>query len=142
MSSAGRDSTDEPVEFGVVAVYDERALARELIEESDELAILGAKVGSNGDLAEKQMRFMELAAPLIDVKRAEDGAELMGCLSSFAADFTGRELSDDRMIVNAAFTVERARVTQFVSAIESLRCEHEGRMHFEVSGPITSERPG
>jgi hypothetical protein len=130
------DSLGSRVEVRVAAIYDEDALLQEIAEEHSDLATAGAVVEmtSADDSEPERARLARLATALIETKRADDNATIMAVLEPLAVAVSGREL-DERMVLNAAFLVERERVAEFRSALDLLERRYGDRMRLALTGP-------
>ena len=124
-SSPARDQ----FEIAVTATYKEDGLARELMEESAELATAAAAVAAHpSDTGEERRHLDDLMSRVVGAKRADDRAELVDTLAPLAVKVASAEPPSERTVLDAVFVVKRERTPEFDAALEAFRERHGHRL--------------
>lgn len=126
------------VQITVKGTYDEAALLRSVIEGSPAAAQLRDSTRSLSKEAGhfQRIRLGEIVAKEVDGVRARDAELLHSRLDGLAVATSGESASGLQEAVNAAFLVERSRVTEFGQAIDALAEELSGRVELRLLGPL------
>ena len=69
-------------------------------------------------------------------KRTRDGEEILAGLNRLAVNRRLNRTTGDRMLLNAAFLVDRAREHEFDAEVNRLDRRHGGRIKFTYVGPV------
>jgi hypothetical protein len=72
----------------------------------------------------------------LEVKKEREGEEILTRLAGDAADYRVNKTAGDRMILNAAFLVDRGRERDFDDLIERLDTLYNARIKFTYVGPV------
>jgi hypothetical protein len=125
------------VELHVRAVYEEESLLREIVSTDPEIARLRNAVRDRPEDATyyERIRLGELVAKAIEHQREHDADAIVGALSRAALAVDVGAAAHERVVVSAAFLVNRARVDKFDELLESIAREQAGRMRFKLTGP-------
>jgi hypothetical protein len=122
------------MEVGLKAVFDERLIYREIVASSPEISRRREAVAElPPDRAHWQLveigRMVEHA---LEIEKARVREEIVGALRGACCDFrlTDRLLGE-RMIMNAAFLVERAREAAFDREVDALAERYGQRIKFK-----------
>lgn len=125
------------VEVNVRATYEEDVVFKEVVHEDPEIARLREAVRDRPHDATyyERIRLGELVARAVEHKRALDAEAIVDALApeTLAADIGAP--SHERVVVNASFLVERARMDAFDKLLEAVARERAGRMRFKLTGP-------
>jgi hypothetical protein len=128
-SSPARDQ----IEIAVTATYKDDGLARELVEESPELATAAAAVEAHpSETGEERRHLDELTSRVVGAKRADDRAALVDTLAPLAVEIASTEAPRGRTVLNAVFVVTRERAPEFDAALETFRERHVDRLEVTV----------
>lgn len=125
------------VEFGLKVNWDRARVISELEQESEEIRQLKEQIASRGTgstyFARMQLgRLIEAAL----TERADAYVrELhLGLRDTAVASRTNKPIGD-KMIMNAAFLVEREREAEFDSKVKQIASNYEGKLFFRCTGP-------
>jgi Gas vesicle synthesis protein GvpL/GvpF len=126
------------VEIRVHAMYEQKALLREVVSEEPEIADLRARTASLPEDATyyDRIRLGELVAAAIDAKREVDREWLLARLAPVALDVDVAPEAHERTILSASFLVERAEMAQFDAVLDELAAAQAERMRFKSAGPL------
>jgi Gas vesicle synthesis protein GvpL/GvpF len=119
-------------------VYDEERMLREIVHENRNIARRRATLRGRPDDATyyDRIELGELVAEAVERKRQLDAAEVMHALAPVASAVEVGAPRDPRVVVNASFLVERARLAKFDRALERVAAAQSERMRFKCAGPL------
>jgi hypothetical protein len=125
------------IEMGVSALYREEEVLREVIAENPAVAEARRALEGRPEAAThfQRIHLGELVANAIEAKRAEDGHDILRELGPHAVACSTDPPMHERMVVNAAFLVERDKVAAFDAAVEQVSRLRAQRMQFKLLGP-------
>ena len=128
---------DNRVEMGVKSFWFEEKLFKEILEENDPIRTLrDSLVGRSAEESYRdRMRLGEMVEMSIDRKRTVDAEKVLALLRPLASDIQLQEIIVDRMVLNAAFLIERDNEPQFDQAVQQLDASNSERMLFKYVGP-------
>lgn len=129
---------DGRVEMNVSALYREDVLLNEVLAENPALVSAGRGIQGRPEAAThfERIRLGEQVAQAVEAKRAGDAAAIVRALGDHALAVHESDPAHERMVVNAAFLVERAAADAFDAAVESVSRERAERMRFKLLGPL------
>ncbi len=132
------DALDGKVEIRIRAVYDERLLLREVVNDDPELASLAHSLRDQPEDASYygRIRLGELVAAAIENRRAHDADTILEALSRGALAVDEGQPGHERVVVNASFLVERARMDAFARIVDEVAEAYGGRMRLKFTGPL------
>lgn len=126
------------VEMGLKALWYEGIIFDEILAERDDIRQLRDSL--QGKAPEKtyyeRIKLGELVEEAVRRKRSLDEDLILTTLSPFAVQTRANEIFGERMIVNAAFLVERAREPELDAAIRALDVQQTQRVLFRYVGPV------
>jgi Gas vesicle synthesis protein GvpL/GvpF len=126
------------LEMSLSALYREEVVLREVVKEHPEVA--QAQRGMRGKPAAathfERIRLGEIVAGAVDAKRAADSAAILHELEPHAVALVAADPLHERMVVNAAFLVDRERLDEFDAAVEQASRRRAERMQFKLLGPL------
>ncbi len=129
---------DGKIEMGVKALWYEGIVFQEILAERTDIRHLRDSL--QGKAPEKsyyeRIRLGELVEEAVRQKRSMDEDMILTTLSPFAVQFRANEIFGERMIVNAAFLVERSREPEMDEAIRVLDAAQTQRVLFRYVGPV------
>jgi gas vesicle protein GvpL/GvpF len=126
------------VQFTLKGRYERDPVLRELIESDPEIRALQEKVR---DLPEDasyydRVRLGELVVAALEQRRDEEAAQMVRRLEPFVVGVVSNQPGQPDDVVNAAFLVERERVSEFENAVEDLGRDLAGRVRLRLLGPL------
>jgi hypothetical protein len=129
---------DDRLEMSVSALYREEVVLREVLDEHPEVARARLAIAGRPAAAThfERIRLGEIVAGAVDAKRSADGGEILRELGPHAVAVAPGEPLHERMVVNAAFLVERERLEAFGAAVEDVSRRRAERMQFKLLGPL------
>ncbi|MEA2126890.1 MAG: hypothetical protein QOI80_3672 [Solirubrobacteraceae bacterium] len=131
------DALDDRLEMSVSALYREEVVLREVVEENAAVAqVRRAIVGRPAAATHfERIRLGELVAQAVEAKREVDGEDILRELGPHAVAVASDAPLHERMVVNAAFLVDRDRLDEFDAAVEAVSRARAERMQFKLLGP-------
>ena len=132
---------DGRVELGLKALWrDEKAIFQELVAENRAIrtardALLTRMSRPAAATHWERARLGELVKAALDRKRGKEARELLARLSPLAERVRQNRVVMDKMVLNAAFLVEKEREAAFDEAVAALHEELGERMTLKYTGP-------
>jgi hypothetical protein len=127
----------DKIEFGLKVNWDPEVALREVEEENEEIRRLKEEILSNR-LASTYFARMQLGR-LVDRAMAEKSEvyvrEIYDFLRDCAIASRHNKPIGDKMILNAAFLVERDKAAQFDERVQEIAHRYEGKLRFHYTGP-------
>lgn len=125
------------IEFGLKVNWDTQAVLQEVESEREDIRLL------KGEIAAKQMtstyfarmQLGRLVEQAMDEKATGYVTEVYDALRDHAVASRQNKAIGDKMILNAAFLVERERASQFEKKVQEIAGKYEGRLRFLFTGP-------
>lgn len=132
------DEMDGRVELGLKSFWYEGVIFREVVEEYAPIRRLrDSLVGrTSEETYYERIRLGELVEAAMRRKREHEAGALLVRLKPLARETRINDVLIDRMILNAAFLVERSRVAEFDEAVRRLDAEMGERVLFKYVGPM------
>jgi hypothetical protein len=127
----------DKVELGLQVLWDRDRVARRLEGENEEIGGLKAKVTgeARGSSYLARMQLGRLLEAALEEAATEYVLDVHQSLKPFAIASRSSKVIGDRMILNAAYLVERSGEEAFDEAVRSLSRKHEGDLSFRYGGP-------
>jgi Gas vesicle synthesis protein GvpL/GvpF len=119
-------------------VEDEDARLREVVRTEPEIARLREQVQSVSEDAGyyARIRLGELVASAVEARRAADERRILERLEPLAQSVERDRELPERVVVKAAFLVERSKLEQFDGVVDAIARELAGRIRFSYTGPL------
>jgi hypothetical protein len=130
---------DGKVELGVKALWKNVAVIfREIVEENEGIKHLRAEIAERPSrrTQDQQVTVGKMVQVALEAKKEREGEEILRELSRLAAEHRLNRTIGDRMLLNAAFLVERAREKEFDDTMEQLDRRCGERVKFAYVGPV------
>ena len=130
---------DGKVELGVKAVWrDMNLIFQEILDENEEIKRLKAEIADKPARQTHNQRIAigEMVQAALDAKKEREGHELLNGMKRISVDHRLGKSIGDKMLLNAAFLVDRAREREFDDLMERLDLRHRDRMKFVYVGPV------
>jgi hypothetical protein len=126
------------LEMSVSALYREDVVLREVVAEHPEVAQAQRAIKDKPAAAThfERIRLGEIVAGAIDAKRSVDSGAILRELETHAVAVAPGDPLHERMVVNAAFLVDRDRLDEFDAAVEAASRDRADRMQFKLLGPL------
>jgi hypothetical protein len=125
------------VEFGLKVNWDRERVIGELEEESEEIRNLKEQITSRG-AGSTYFARMQLGR-LVETALAEKSdayvREVYDYLRDTAVASRANKPIGDKMIMNAAFLIERDREQEFDAKVKEIAAKYEGKLSFKYTGP-------
>lgn len=111
---------------------------REIVHEDRDIARLRATLRGLPDDATyyDRIKLGELVAQAVERKRELDAADVIDALAPIASAVEVGDPRHARVVVNASFLVERARLAKFDEALERVAAAQSERIRFKCAGPL------
>lgn len=125
------------IEMGVKSFWYEEKLFKEILEENDPIRNLrDSLVGKSAEASYRErMRLGEMIEGSIERKRSVESEKILAALRPLASDISLQDIIVDRMVLNAAFLIDRNNESVFDEAMKGLGTSHSDRMLFKYIGP-------
>ena len=125
------------VEFGLKVNWDRERVIAEMEEESEEIRNLKEQITSRsqGSTYFARMQLGRLIENALSEKADAYVHEVYAVLRDTAVASRANKPIGDRMIMNAAFLVEREREPEFDAVVKEIAAKYEGRLSFKYTGP-------
>jgi hypothetical protein len=126
------------VELGLKAFWYEEAILREIVEENP--SIRNLRDSLMGHSAEEtyydRIRLGEWINTAMWKKRDEDAEKILERLRPLVYKSRANKVITDKMVLNAAFLVERSREAEVDQAVRQLDADMSKRLMFKYVGPV------
>jgi len=131
------DEMDGCLELGLKAVWYEDAIFAEIVDENPPIRELRDELmgRSPAETHFARMRLGEMIQSAMQTKRETDAGLILGRLSPLAVKVRENHLFSDRMVINAAFLVDRRQEPAFDRAVDDLNAEMGNRLILKYIGP-------
>jgi hypothetical protein len=127
----------DKIEFGLKVNWDTEVVLQEVEDEREDIRLLKAEIASNR-LASTYFARMQLGR-LVERAMSERSEgyvrEIYSYLRDYAIASRDNRPIGDKMILNAAFLVERDKTELFDQKVKELGDMYEGRLKLVFSGP-------
>ncbi len=126
------------VEIRIRATYDEQRLLRTIVRDEPDIAALNRDVQAGHPDATyyERIRLGELIAAAVERRREHDARLIAGALAAKALDVDLGDPTHERVVMNASFLVDRARLADFDEAVDGVADEYAGAIRFKYTGPL------
>ncbi|NJM08211.1 GvpL/GvpF family gas vesicle protein [Candidatus Gracilibacteria bacterium] len=126
------------VELGLKAFWDEQRMMREAVEHSSAIRELRDRLQgrSAAETHFERIRLGEMIESVLHRRRDEDATIILNALQPLAYRSHISPTIGERMVVNAAFLLDRTRETAFDAAVNALDERFAGRLSFKYVGPL------
>src|SRR5918999_1782163 len=125
------------VEFGLKVNWDRERVIGELEEESEEIRNLKEQITSRGAGSTyfARMQLGRLIESALSEKSDAYVREVYDYLRDTAVASRANKPIGDKMIMNAAFLIERDREQEFDAKVKEIAAKYEGKLSFKYTGP-------
>jgi len=133
------EKTRDKIEIDVVATWTDFNLTLKEIGEEEEIKKLKEKILDNpGITVDDQMKIGVMIKKALDKKRGKYALEIQTFLSDYCTAFKIHGLMNDKMVINAAFLINKLEQKDFDRKIEEINTEFAEKLNFRCIGPLPS----
>lgn len=132
------DGLRDQIELGLKAFWVDEDIFRAIADETPAIRELRAAIGGRPPESSyfERIRLGELVEQAIGARRQIDAEQILAGLRPLACSTLVHPVLTDRMVVNAAFLVERDHEARFDQAVRGLDEQMGGRLMFKYVGPV------
>jgi hypothetical protein len=125
------------VEFGLKVNWDRERVIAEIENEHEEIRRLKEQITlrATGSTYFARMQLGRLVETALTEQADAYVREVYSVLRDTAVASRANKPIGDKMIMNAAFLVERDRETEFDQKVKEIATKYEGKLSFKYSGP-------
>ena len=125
------------VEFGLKVNWDRDRVIAEIEEENEEIRNLKEQITSRatGSTYFARMQLGRLVETALSEHSDAYVREVYSVLRDTAVASRANKPIGDKMIMNAAFLVEREREVEFDQKVKEIGAKYEGKLYFKYTGP-------
>jgi hypothetical protein len=129
------DKMAAKLEFGLKVVWDRDAIVREIEEEDEDIRRVKAELlAHKGSTYFARMQYGRLVDAALQAKSDRCVADIFAALRDSSVAARSNKVIGDRMILNAAFLVNRRDAREFDRAVKVLGARYE-KLTFKYTGP-------
>ena len=131
------DKMQDKIEFGLKILWDREKVIANLEQENDEIRRLKDEISRNAASSTyfARMQLGRLVEAALEEKGNHFVADVHEELKQVAVASRSNKVIGDRMIMNAAFLVERAREKAFDDKVKEVSRRYEDVLTFKYTGP-------
>ena len=131
------DKMQDKIEFGLKILWDREKVVANLERENDEIRRLKDEISRNASSSTyfARMQLGRLVEAALEEKGNHFVADVHEELKQVAVASRSNKVIGDRMILNAAFLVERAREKAFDEKVKEVSRRYEEVLTFKYTGP-------
>jgi hypothetical protein len=132
------EKISDKIEIDVAATWSNFNLIVKEVGEQKEIKELKVRLLSSpkGITVEDQMKVGVTVKKALDERREKYAQEIQEALKTVSSDFKTHELMDDKMVVNIAFLIDKARREDFDKKVEELNTKFAEKLNFRCVGPL------
>lgn len=130
---------DGKVELGVKALWRNMELIfQELVDENEEIKRLRAEIAERPSRQAYAQRIAigQMVQAALEAKKEREGEEILGGLKRLCVDYRRNRTIGDKMLLNAAFLVDRIREHEFDDLMDRLDLRYRQRITFAYVGSM------
>lgn len=132
------EEVENRIELGIKAFWYEEVIFQEIIEQNSAVRSLRDSLKSHKaeETFYERIRLGELIEAAMEKKRDEDSEKILSQLRPFVYKSRANKIITDKMVLNAAFLVDRQREPEFDQTVKKLDAEMQKRVMFKYVGPV------
>ena len=130
---------DNKIELGVKALWRDMGLIfQEIVDENGEIKRLKEEIALTPRRQTHAQRIAigRMVQAALEAKKEQEAEEILRVLRRLAAEHHLNRTVGDRMLLNAAFLVDRGREKEFDDLMERLDLQRRARIKFAYVGPV------
>lgn len=126
------------IEIDLVATWSDFNLILKEAGEEEEIKEFKERFLSDpkGVSVEDQIKAGEMVKKALDKRREGYAEDIQKSLKAMSEDSKVHELMDDKMVINTAFLIDKARIKGFDRRVEELDMQFAERLNFRSVGPL------
>ena len=126
----------DKIELGLKVNWDRDVIIREIEQENEEIRRLKEEINrTSSSTYFARMQLGRLVEQAITVQADRFVSEVYDHLRDTAVASRAGKPIGDKMIMNAAFLVEREKANEFDSRVQDIASKYEGKLAFRYTGP-------
>ena len=126
----------DKIELGLKVNWERDAIIREIEEENEEISRLKEEINrTSSSTYFARMQLGRLVEQALTNRSDQYVAEVYDHLRDTAVASRAGKPIGDKMILNAAFLVEREKANEFDEKVQEIARKHEGKLAFRYTGP-------
>lgn len=131
------DKMQDKIEFGLKVLWDRERVIAKIEEENDEIRRLREQIERDAQASTyfARMQLGRMIEAALEEASQRYVADIFDYLRPAAVASRANKPIGDRMILNAAFLVERAREPEFDERVKEISRKYEGLLSFKYTGP-------
>ena len=128
----------DKIEIDVVATWSNFASALKEVGEEKEIKEFKEKLLANpkGITVDDQMKVGVMVKKVLDEKREKCAFQIQNALKTVSQAFKVHEVMDDKMVINTAFFINKAKQKDFDRKVEELNTNFTEELDFRCVGPL------
>ena len=130
---------DGKVELGIKALWRNMGLIfQEIMDENEEIKRLKVEIAERPSRHTHTQRIAigQMVQAALEAKKEREGEELLRGLKRLSVEYRLNRTIGDKMLLNAAFLVDRAREKEFDDLMEGLDLRYRERIKVAYVGPV------
>jgi gas vesicle protein GvpL/GvpF len=130
------DKMQNKLEFGLKVLWDRESVIREIETEDEDIHRLKNEIAAQkGSTYFARMQYGRLIDAALQSKSERYVNEIFDRLRDVSVAARANKPIGDRMIMNAAFLIERDREAEFDQKVKEIAAKYEGKLSFKYTGP-------
>jgi len=128
----------DKIEIDVAAAWsDFNSVLKEAAEEQEIKEIKERLLADpKGVTVDEQMKVGLMVKKALGQKREIIASQIHSALEAVSQEFKEHELMDDKMVINKAFLINRAKQKDFYKRVEELNTKFDEKLNFRCVGPL------
>jgi len=141
---------DDKIELDVTATWNDlNSIIKEIGEKDKEIREFKAEIVTKGNTERSEcakkppnqafqdtIKIGMMIKEALDKKKENEQVHMINSLKELTVDFQKHQVMDDKMILNCAFLLEKAKESDFDTALKELDKEYHQRVNFRCVGPL------
>jgi hypothetical protein len=130
----------DKMEIDVVAIWSDFNLVLKEVGEEKGIKEFKERLLANPNeiTVDDQMKVGVMVKKVLDEKREKCAFQIQNALKTVSQDFKVHEVMDDKMVINTAFFINKARQKDFDRKVEELNTNFAEELNFRCVGPLPS----
>ncbi len=126
---------EDKLEFGLKVLWDREAILREIEKENEDILKLKKEIAlQRGSTYFARMQYGRLIDAALQERSERHVAEILGELRGVSVASRSNRPIGDKMILNAAFLIQRDKTAEFDGRVQHIAARHEN-LTFKYTGP-------
>jgi hypothetical protein len=126
------------VELDLRVLWRRERLFAEVVADDDEIRTLRDRLSQRPPESStyERVHLGQLVEAAVTAKQEQEAEVILGALEPLAIETRVNDNTNDTMVLNASFLVEKPRVPAFDARVEALGAQQERRLVFRYIGPL------